>query len=325
MSNRVADSLTRKGVQQLLAAVGSRPTEETAQVEATEYDWYDPHYFSAHEISKLEEYTEAAARTMARRLSDFCHSRFEVTITSISQHFASKLSATILRAQNSDYFVPFGTDPEHPCGFVGMSEQTAIAWAREVLGDSESDSDSPGALSALEESLLLDLSSALVEAVSDSGAVCDFCLTGSVTRGWLPLAFRGIEELCQISLKVKKADSQDSLAAYLVIPCPELGTVAQKTTRADDEYSESEVSKAILDHLQRMTVSITAQLASTRLTFGQIMDLQVNDMLVLDKAVDEPIELIVEDRTLYSGWPAKSAGRYAVTISAAAIGDRSPD
>ena len=174
MSSGVADSLTRKGMQQLLAAVGSRPTEKTAQVETTEYDWYDPHYFSAHEISKLEEYAEVATRAMARRLSDFCHSRFEVTITSISQHFASKLSVTISSAQNSDYFVPFGTDPEHPCGFVGMPEQTAIAWAREVLGDSESNNDSPGVLSALEESLLLDLSSPLVEAFSNSGAVCDF-------------------------------------------------------------------------------------------------------------------------------------------------------
>jgi flagellar motor switch protein FliM len=308
-------------MQQLLAAVGSMPCEETAKVEATEYDWYDPHYFSANELSKLDGFAETAARAAATRISDFCHSRFEVTTTSISQHFASRLAVTMSRAQDKDYFVPFGIESERPCGFVGISGQTACAWATEVLGDSGPENDSAKALSALEESLLLDLSSALVEAFSDAGAVCSFRLTGSVVRGWWPLESGSTEELCQVSLDVKKADSQDSSAAYLVIPCRELDVVAGRSRRAQDEYSESEVSKAILDHLQRMTVAITAQLASTKLTFGQIMNLQVNDMLVLDKAVDEPIDLIVEDRPLYSGWPAKSAGRYAVRISAVAVGE----
>jgi flagellar motor switch protein FliM len=320
MSSGVADSLTRSRMQQLLAAVGSRPAAETEKVEATEYDWHDPHYFSVGELSTLEGFAETVARAMARRLSDFCQSRFEVTIASISQHFASNLAGTILRVQHEDYFVPFGTEPERPFGFVGVSEQAASAWAKEVLGDSGPESDSPRALSALEESLLLDLSSALVEAFSDAAAACSFCLTGSVVRGCWPLELRGTEELCRISLDVKKADSQDSSTAYLVIPCRELDVMAGRITRAEDEYSASEVSKAILDHLHRMTVGITAHLASTKLTFGQIMNLQVNDMLVLDKEVDEPIDVIVEDRTLYCGWPARSAGRYAVRISAVAVG-----
>jgi flagellar motor switch protein FliM len=45
------------------------------------------------------------------------------------------------------------------------------------------------------------------------------------------------------------------------------------------------------------------------------MDLQVDDILVLDKRIDEPVELIVGDRTFYYGCPAKSAGKYAVTIT----------
>ncbi|MBL7187291.1 MAG: FliM/FliN family flagellar motor switch protein [Phycisphaerae bacterium] len=321
MSSRVADSLSRKRMQQLLAAVGSTPQENAAQVETTEYNWYDPHYFSTHQLAKLDQFAQTAARAMARRFSDFCRSRFDVTITSITQHFASELSDKISGAQQKDYFVPFGIDPERPCGFVGMPERTASAWARQLLGDCESEEDSGRALSGLEESLLLDLTSALVEVFCDSDAICNFCLTTSVVRGRWPLELRGIEEVCRMSLDVKKADSQDSSAAYFLIPCRELDAVAGRTTRAGGEYSASEISKAILDHLYETTVTITAQLASTTLTFGQIMNLQVNDMLLLDKTVDEPIELIVDHRTVYSGRPAKSAGRYAVAISGAAIGD----
>ncbi len=321
MSSRVTDSMSKKRMQQLLAAVGSAPKEDAAQAEATEYDWYDPHYFSTDQLAKLDEFAETAARALARRFSDFCRSRFDVTITSITQHFASEFLDKISDAQQKDYLVLFGTDPERSCGFVGMPEQTASAWARQLLGDSESEEDSGRTLSTLEESLLLDLTSALVEAFSDSDTTCNFCLIGSFVRGQWPLELKGIEEVCKMSFDVKKADSQDSSAAYFLIPCGELDIVAGRTTRTAGEYSASDISRAILGHMQELTVAITAQLASTTLTLGEVMSLQVNDMLLLDKTVDEPIELIVDARTVYSGRPAKSAGKYAVTISGTAIGD----
>ena len=94
-----------------------------------------------------------------------------------------------------------------------------------------------------------------------------------------------------------------------------------RSFRNAGEFSSNEVSRAILDHVQEMKVSVAAQLDSTTLTFEEIMNLQVNDMLLLDKTVDEPIDLIVDGQKLYTGRPAKSAGRYAVTISGMAVGD----
>jgi flagellar motor switch protein FliM len=72
-----------------------------------------------------------------------------------------------------------------------------------------------------------------------------------------------------------------------------------------------------------MPVLITGQLASTMLSFEEIMDLQVNDIVLLDKRIDQPVELIVDDRTIYYGYPAKSEGNYAVKITdaTAAFGD----
>jgi flagellar motor switch protein FliM len=127
--------------------------------------------------------------------------------------------------------------------------------------------------------------------------------------------------VCKISFDVKKTDSEDSLPAYFLLPCRELGPVVGRSFRDTGEFSSNEVSRAILDHLQEMTVAVTAQLDSTTLTFEEVMNLQVNDMLLLDKTVDESIDLIVDGRKLYKGRPAKSAGRYAVTISGMAVGD----
>ena len=71
----------------------------------------------------------------------------------------------------------------------------------------------------------------------------------------------------------------------------------------------------MLDHVHKTPVSITAQLASAKLTFEEIMSLQVNDVLLLDKSVNEPAELIVEKQTIFRGQPAKSDGNHAVVIT----------
>ncbi len=64
-----------------------------------------------------------------------------------------------------------------------------------------------------------------------------------------------------------------------------------------------------------MPVYITAQLASTVFTLKEIMSLEVGDILLLDKKVNEPIELITSGKTALLGRPAKLAGKFAVVIT----------
>ena len=320
MSNRAANSLGRKRVEQLLRAVGSQPAEDAAQVEFAEYDWHDPHFFNGRQLAKLDGFARSAARAMATKFSDFCRSRHDVTITSITQHFAGEYLAEASQGEQSDCSVRFGPTPEHPCGLIGMREQTASAWARQLLGDSESGEESSSALSSLEESLLLDLTSALVEAFSRSNPAFSFCIAGDLVKGPLPIDVAATEEICRISFDVKKVDADEATVAYFLIPCRELAPAAGKTVPGG-EFSANEISAAILDNLQEVKVTVTAQLDSTKLTFEELVNLQVNDMLLLDKTVGEPIELIVEGKTLFSGRPAKSTGKYAVVVAAVLDGD----
>ena len=64
-----------------------------------------------------------------------------------------------------------------------------------------------------------------------------------------------------------------------------------------------------------MPISITAHLARTSLTIEEAMNLQVDDVLLLDKKTSESIELFVEGRTIFRGRPAKSEGKRAIIIT----------
>ena len=317
MSDRVTTSLTKERVNQLLTAARSAPKEEAAGIEAADYNWQEPHYFSSAQLVKLDDFAKRVALALAKKFTGFCRSEFDVTIASTTQHFASEFLKPRPDGEPQDYYLAFGADPNHGCGLIGIPEETAVIWARQLLGDAETAKEPGKSLSQLEESLLQDLTTALVEAFSAAYAGAGIHPAGSVVQGLWPLELNSMEELCKITFTVKKTGSEDSSRAYFVIVSEKLEPLVGKSVGTSAQFSANEVSKAILNHLQTAAVTVTVQLALTALTFEELMNLQVHDVLLLDRRVDEPVELLVDGRPLYYGWPAKSGGKYAVVIAPA--------
>ena len=315
MSSRATNKLSREKIHRLLAAVGSKPAEDTTQIEATEYNWRQPHYFDHSQLDKLDDFTKNLAIVMAEKFADFCQSEFDVTVVSTAQHFAAELLDQASDSGQNDYYLAFGTSQEHPCGLISVPAKTAFIWATKLLGDTESKEDSKADLSRLEESLLLDITSVIVKAFSNTYGDSDFQPAKSIVKRLWPLELKGTEELCKISLQVKESHQDSSSQAHIVILCSTLEPVVGKAEQAVGSFSAEDVSKAILGHLQQMSISITAQLASTAISLEEIMSLEVDDILLLDKRIDEPVELILNGRTVLRGRPAKSAGKYAVVIT----------
>jgi flagellar motor switch protein FliM len=307
--------MSREKIQQLLMAIGSEPKEDAAQVEAAQYNWQEPHYFNKEQLVKLDNFADTVASAMAKKFAKLCRSEFNVTVASTTQHYAYEILSQLSDGEQRDYYLPFGTSQEHMCGLIGIPGQTAVNWATQLLGDSESEKDPGRDLSQLEESLLLDLASALVEVFSGPNKSLDFQAAQNIVRGQCPLEPEGTEVICKISFDVKKADSEKGSEAYFLILCRDLSPIAGRTAQDSGSVSTEDISKVILGHLQEMPVLITSQLASAVLSFEELMNLQADDILLLDKRVDQPVELIVDGRTVYYGRPGKSAGKYAVTIT----------
>ncbi|HUS71958.1 MAG TPA: FliM/FliN family flagellar motor C-terminal domain-containing protein [Sedimentisphaerales bacterium] len=315
MSTRAAHNLTKEMMQQLLMAIGSGPMEDTTQIKATEYSWHQPHYFDRSQLNKLEDFTKKVARTIAEKFTDFCNNEFDVAVVSITQHFAAELVDLALESKQNDYYLAFGNNQETSCGLICVPTQTASIWATQLLGDTESEGDSRVDLSLLEESLLLDITSAIVDAFSSPSKTYNFQPAENIVRRLLPLDLKGTEELCKFTFQVKKNDQEDSSEAYILILSNKLQHMVGKTVEAVAKFSPEEISKAILGRMQEMPVSVVAQVASAVLPFGEIVSLRPNDILLLDKRIDEPIELIVNGQRAFLARPAKSAGKHAVLIT----------
>lgn len=318
--NPSAHHLGKAKVSQLLAAVGSAHATDEKPPQTAPYDWRDPHCFNAGQHGRLVQVWGQVAARMAEIFTRSRHSPCEVSLKAFTQHYAGDLCRRLELDQ--DYCLTFGPEKGPPCGFVSLAPQTALAWVTWLLGDSDAACDPNRALSSLEESLLSDLVTAVLEAfLAPLRAAQNLRPTGPCGKGQPSLQFERSEEVARMVFAVKSAEPGEPAEIAFVLPCSRLAALAGKTaTAAPPKVSPQELSHALMEHLQEVPVTLRATLASTTLTFQEILDLGPGDILLLGQPVDGLAELTLDGRVAFRGRPARAQGRYAVVIAESAGG-----
>jgi flagellar motor switch protein FliM len=313
MTQTSGQDLSKAKVRRLLAAVGSLRADEIMTPEAAEYDWHDPHYFDQDQCNRLAAVMSQVAVSISEKFTHFYNREFSVTPTAITQHFAGDVRELV--AFDQSWSLTFSKNKGDACGFLTVSEETALKWVTRLLGDAE-ESEPNRVLSSLEESLLDDLTSAMLEAfVSPLSARQELHPEEHVVRGQPSIQFDLTEEICQITFEIKDVNLDQFDQARFVLPGRVLAPLVGKKTQKDTPVSGEELSRMLMEHVYRMPVTVTATLCSTILGFAEIVDLRPDDVLLLGRTVDEPIELVIDERVVFRGRPARSDGHYAVFLT----------
>jgi flagellar motor switch protein FliM len=316
MTDPSAANLNRAKLHQLLAAVGSAPAQDEPTPEAVLYDWRDPHYFNEDQCNRLAAVMSQVSALLAERCAHYFNSEFKVVPTSITQHSAGDLSQHF--DPKRGFSQAFGPEAKPACGFLGVGAEIAMDWVTRLLGDTEAEQDTERMLSSLEESLLSDLIGALVEAfLTVLKPHHELRPSGEVSRGSVDVAFEPTDPICRIVFQISQAEGDDSAASEVtfVLAGPILAPVVGKSLQPLPTIPPDELSRLLMEHVHQMPVSVTARLASTRLSFEEVLDLASGDVLLIDKPLDEPVELIINNQTVFRGRPAQSTGQYAVFIT----------
>jgi flagellar motor switch protein FliM len=314
MTASSSDPLSSARVRQLLAAVGSAHHQEPATDAVTEYDWRDPHYFNADQLNRLAAVMSQTAARLAQAFAHFHSGEFDVSPTSVTQHFANDLPN--LLAAEHDYFLTFGAEKGRPCGFAVLSAETARVWVALLLGETESGKDPERGLSPLEESLLSDLAAAVLESfLLPLRAQQNLKADNPLGKGQPNIQYELTEEICRIAFRIKKAGSEDASEVAFLLPCSRLAALVGKSTTTAARVPPQELARTLTEHLYQMPVTLTARLAATNLRFRDALELGQGDILLLNQALDQPAELLVEGHLIFRGRPARSNGRYALLLT----------
>ena len=71
----------------------------------------------------------------------------------------------------------------------------------------------------------------------------------------------------------------------------------------------------IMQNMYKALIDVTARVGSASMRLSDIMNLCVGDVLLLEKKTDEPIDVLLNNRTCFRGYPSTSSGKYAVVIA----------
>jgi len=315
--------LNRVRLHRLLAAVGSTPVPAEVTAEAALYDWRDPHYFDEDQRNRLAAIMSQVAAVLSERCVHFFNSEFEVVPASITQHFAAD-AARHAKVEQS-FALTFGPAQKPPCGFLAIGAAVALDWVTRLLGDSESDQDPNRPLSSLEESLLSDLAGAITEAFLDSlRPHQDLKAASQVSREAAPVSFEPTDPICRIVFRIRRAEAETASEVTFMVGGPTLAPVLGKSIPAKPNVKQDELSRLLMEHVHRMPVTMCARLASMRLSVEEVLERAPGDVRLLDKGLDEPVDLILRNETVFRGRPAQKDGQYAVLITERAA-DSHPD
>jgi flagellar motor switch protein FliM len=308
-------SLTRDDLRRLLATAGGpkgQPSEEPAW---QAHDWRQCRCFTDSQLQRLQDFAGQVAAAVGEVFVRFCRRPFEVKVVSVSQHFASQVTEEAASSAAGDYSLPFGAAVDKPVALLRIPAKSARQWTQWLLGGTESGDESQG-LSTLEQSLLADVAKAVVEALKAKGAGPAVQTAADLTAGGLPIEWEPMEELLKMTFSIQRTEPQDLSEAAFVLPCSLLSSVAGKTVEGG-AVSGSQGSERIMQCLQDIDVPVSASFGTVELSFHDVMGLAVDDVVVLDRSLEDPIDLFVQGRPAFRGFAGQHQGGLAVLITEA--------
>lgn len=295
-------------IQRITSRLGKSAGSREEAVNAVDYDWRQCHHYSPAALTAIKGVAEKAAAAISDKLTDLFHSKPEITVSSVEQLFARELTEN--QAQIPALMLHFKSAKGKTCGFVGFASETAVKWAATLLGD-DNKKEPSASLSELEETLLLDMTSAIGQILAKSiSAAGGAAITVSVQfekSGAHQLD--PFSDVCKIVFGVKTREAVSQMD--LVLLCEILDSAVGMGTKTVTEATEKTKS-IMLEYIKPSAVPVEAMIGNASVSIKDLAELKPGDVIVLEKMFNEPIDVIMNGKMLCSGQLAACDGRYAV-------------
>jgi flagellar motor switch protein FliM len=307
--------VTSKKLFDLMSRMRSLVPEEGPQPDCSDVVWTEPHHYSSDQKEQLAMIGEKLAVCLQKTLQYYCDENFIVQHDGISEHFAAFLAAEIKPSKKNWYFLSLtATDKSH-AGFVEMSFESACLLIGQMLRDPEAQIGQSGELSALEESILLDIVQSLTDAVIDESAmyrVRMLCADHLLMGDW-PVRFRDLEDMTRFSFSAECGKVKFSLAYCFRDEMFDPTVGIQPLVYTAEEMKKC--PERVIECLREAAMNVRAQLSSATMSFNDMLTLEKGDVIVLGRKTDTPIDVLVNGQMCFRAWPVQHAGRAAIQMT----------
>jgi flagellar motor switch protein FliM len=287
------------------------PCSEASIPDAAEIDWKRPCRYSLQQLQRLNRFVQELAPKASSSVAALLGCPQTLLPLEVSQHYAADLPTLA-----AGYHVVLAKADGTLDGLLSLSCEIAQTWVGKLLGTGQAAAAED--LAGLETSLLLDVAERLVQPIgamlTEAGSE-SLQAKAPVARQW-STEINQIEEFCRLAFRLEAEQKEPALS--VVLRSALLDPVAQAQGGAIAKKPSSDSRRFLLEHIQEVAIQGLVWLGTGAVSVKDIVALEVGDIVLLRRAVDEPVDFVVQGRNVLQGRLAQTEeGRYALQVLAA--------
>ncbi|MCE5304963.1 MAG: flagellar motor switch protein FliM [Chloroherpetonaceae bacterium] len=324
----MADLLSQNEIDSLLSDMSSgRVNVEDVisgkfkTMDVSNYDFRRPNRISKNQLRTLQTVHENFAETFGYYLVSRLQSLISVEITSIDQLFYSEY---ILSVSNPSCLYVFDIEGTDGNGILEISPQLALVIVEKLLGGSGEISPKPRSITPIEQSVVRGI---VEHAFSDLRNAWRSIteINFKYSRLEMEADFVQIAPSSEIVLVVS-FNVNIGVNTYLMNVCFPTFALEEVLTKLNRQQitapsisispqKKKENIEIIDKQISSTYLNVQAELARTSISVNDFLNLEVGDIIKLDKKVNEEIEISINFRKKLLGRPGSIDGKRAVEIT----------
>jgi flagellar motor switch protein FliM len=295
----------------ILAKLPVKPQNDSDLTNCKDHNWLEPHCFSGAQIEKINLFAGKLAEQIKTQLKKYYGLDFEIKFDSLSLFFPEQLNS---ENQSGNYCLSFTDEPGSIFGLLDIPQATAAAWTGRLLGDGHSKEEN-SQISSLERSLLHDIAAEVINAISLSIPQGKIKPQGCITENLVAMKFSPGQEICRLTFNFIPKDSEKQFTFGYLVLCDHITNRALADAGTKPQMTPQKIKEAIIKNIKNIKVPLDSMFCKQLFTLDEILSLEVDDVLIFDKKINDPLDILANQKPIFSGTLAKNNGHYAVLIN----------
>ena len=328
----MAENLSQSQIDDLLKKMQSsrsgeaepEPEQDDTKAKVKEYDFASPRKFTKDQLKSLNNLYETFSRVVASYFTGILREVCEVSVMQIEEQryfeFSNALPDNTLVGM-----VDFQPEEQHYDETILMLEldSTFGYLLIERLMGSVGDAVFPGRdytdveLAVLE--MILDRVTVYLKEAWSNYLPIQTSLRGIETNGRMIQAFAPQDVVVIITMEI--GSGGHNFTSNICMPAENLDAVIAsfssrfaRAAKQQDPERDKAKKDMVLDYLKQSDLMVEAVLDQCQMTFGDVMELQVNDVIALNKRIDSDICVTVDGIPWYNARLGESKANKAVKL-----------
>ncbi len=303
----MADILSQEEIDALLEVVDddADETEETIekptishQRQITLYDFKRPNRVSKEQLRAFRGIHDKMARALSSQISAIMRSIVEIQLHSVDQMTYGEF---LMSLPSPTSFNVFSMKPLDDTGVLEINPSIAFSMIDRLLGGKGDPYESTREFSDIELNLLDTILRQMMQTLKDAwGPITEIFPTVDVKESSPNVVQIVAQNEIVIMVVMEIIIGHSSGMMNLCYPVISLESILSRLASRDIMLSETSSKKSRNKELQALLggakVNVTAMLGETKLMVKEILDLEVNDIIRLDRPADDTVIINVDGR-----------------------------